>query len=948
MIATATVLLASLLATPQNPSLRLPPERTQPGNAAVVQRPLSEVERFTRQVQKLRGSPVEVERTLQTIAQEFRDVEGLILQRLPAAMPRELLDLMVAARRFATARIADELQFQLLARPVGDATREMLETMTVLKGQASNGALRECVHGRIAGVRRVATEILARSATSNDLDFALSLVDEQALDLKLSGIELLAALREPRAQQRLCQMLAKDPTVAGAASAALLRGIDAARPELTTLLSQPPIDRSFHYAAFLLAASDRDGTALPPESAALPLQDALKGSDALARCLAAVALGEMCYHGKAEVVDDAAVVSALLDIVAASAFVPNFELLRRPAEHALHQLTGRTGTEAVTWRQWWGEAQKGFAGLRSRIDLGPEQAGLALVTLRDDRRYVRLLGEQLADLPPVQGALEYVLDREQMHALVERLKQSGFMQPGVVVAPAGLALARTIELSIGDARTQAAAPLAEVPAFEALVSIVDRTAEPELWQLLRHPADEPERGAYWRSERRARLAQTDPLENARRSLRRALRAWPVCTPVQRTMVLSWLLTLPKRGELTREEDGHALLQLVEKAPQFGDEEIVLLELAASAPGDVVWREVVDTAARLSSRSRVAIDRVFAVLGADRLLQALADTRVDVRRAAIDQVVAVRDLRAQEQLIALFDDSDPTVRRAAVFAVGQLQLAAARAPLMQRITQEDTDPFLRRDALLAIGKIGGEGVFLMLQRALASPVQADRDAALRGLGELRDERAADQLATIFSVSRGQPNAELARVYLQRMGAGLAVPALRKQLQTQNPEVRADVVMMLGSWQDPQIVPDLVELLQRRNEPLLIAGMIAGTTGLDLDTVADPVFAVDAWYRDHRQEPQWRWLLQALERDKIKHSLEEGQFASSAGMVAVPELARIMVDAEHGRIRILASAVLRTQAGEDHGTLTPTTPLEVRQAIAARYREVYDSARAAQGR
>ena len=414
------------------------------------------------------------------------------------------------------------------------------------------------------------------------------------------------------------------------------------------------------------------------------------------------------------------------------------------------------------------------------------------------------------------------------------------------------------------------------------------------------------------------------------------------------MVLSWLLTLPKRGELTREEDGRALLQLVEKAPQFGDDEIVLLELAASAPGDEVWREVVDVASRLSSRSRAAVDRVFAVLGADRLLQALADARVDVRRAAIDQVVAVRDLRAQEQLIALFDDPDPTVRRAAVFATGQLQLAAARAPLMQRIAAEDTDLFLRRDALLAIGKIGGEGTFLMLQRALASPVQADRDAALRGLGELRDERAADQLATIFTVSRGQPSAELARVYLSRMGAALAVPALRKQLQTQNPDVRADVVLMLGSWQDPQIVPDLVEQLQRRREPLLVAGMLAGTTGLDLDTVADPVFAIDEWYRDHRQEPQWRWLLQALQRDTIKHSLEEGQFAVSAGMVAVPELARIMVDAEHGRIRVLASAVLRTQAGADHGTLTPTTPLEVRQAIAARYREDYESARAAQGR
>ena len=155
-------------------------------------------------------------------------------------------------------------------------------------------------------------------------------------------------------------------------------------------------------------------------------------------------------------------------------------------------------------------------------------------------------------------------------------------------------------------------------------------------------------------------------------------------------------------------------------------------------------------------------------------------------------------------------------------------------------------------------------------------------------------------------------------------------------------------MLATWQDPQNVPDLVELLQRRHEPILVAGMLSGTTGLDLDSVGDPVYALDAWYRDHRQEPQWRWLLQALERDKITHSLEEDQLSAQQSLAALPELARLMCDAEHGRIRVLASAVLRQQSGEDYGTLTTTTPADVRQSIAARYRELYEGARAAQGR
>lgn len=948
MSSSVLALLAAAALAPQNPSLRLPDPPPKPGTAVAVQRPLSEVERFNRHVSRLRASPVEVERTLQAIAQEFPDVEALILQRLGVALPHELLDLMIAARRFSSPRIADELQFQLLARPVGDATRDLLETLFALKGQNGPDAMRECVRGRIAGVRRTATEILARVARPEDLDFALQLVDDQLLDLRLSGVELLAALREPRAKQRLVQLLAKEPTLAGAACAALLRDVEGARAELEAVLAQPPIDRSFHYAAFVLAATDRDGTQLPPAAAVPSLQNALGSPDTLARSLAAVALGEMCYHGAADAADDATVVAALLDVVAAERFVPNFELLRRPAEHALHRLTGRTGTEAVGWRAWWADASRNFAGLRSRLSIEGDRAASAVLSLRDDRRHVRILGEAMADLPPVQGALEYVFEAPRLVELVSAMQMAGFMKPGAIEVPSGLALARSIELSVGDGRTQVAAPLQAVPAFEALVAIVDRATEPELWQLLRHPIDEPERGAFWRSEKRLRAAQNDPRENDRRSLQRAIRAWSVAAPVQRRMLLAWMLTLPRGGAWIREEDGRALIALVAAAPQFGDDEMVLLELAAGAPGDTVWRECVDQAARAGTRTRVAVDRVFAVLGADRLLQALGDERAEVRRAAIDQVVAVRDLRAQEQLVRMFDDPEPGVRRAAVFACGQLKLAVARAPLVQRIADQDTDPALRRDAMAALGRIGGEGVFSVLQRALASPVQADRDAALRGLGELRDERAADQLASIFTASLGQPSAELARVYLTRMGTHLAVPALRKQLETQNTEVRAEVVLMLGACQDPQVVPDLVDLLQRRRDTLLVSGMLAGTTGLDLDSVADPVFAVDEWWRAHRLEPQWRWLLQALERDKVKHSLEEAQFAPSAGLVALPELARIMVEAEHGRLRVLASAVLRAQAGEDLGTLTPSTPIEVRQNIAAKYRELYESARAAQGR
>ena len=64
--------------------------------------------------------------------------------------------------------------------------------------------------------------------------------------------------------------------------------------------------------------------------------------------------------------------------------------------------------------------------------------------------------------------------------------------------------------------------------------------------------------------------------------------------------------------------------------------------------------------------------------------------------------------------------------------------------------------------------------------------------------------------------------------------------------------------------------------------------------------------------------------------------------------MPELARILVDGDPGRLRVLAAAVLRTVAGEDFGQVTIGTPREQLEAVAARYRVLYESARAAQNR
>ncbi len=936
---------ALAVALPQNPELQIPrpQNRSEPG---MVQRPDSEVARFRRDLDGLRGSRPQVERTLQKINEQYPDLDGLIVQRLRAANARELADLMLVAQRAPSRRIADEILFQLQARPVGGATLVMVETLTGLLDRDARSALQDLVRGRVAAARRAATEVYARIATAEDLEFALELVDQDKLDLQISGIVLLGAVPDERARDRLCQLLSRDPTIGRAAVIELMKvGADAV-PHLVQALGQPVADRGHAYAAFALVAEGLSPTSIP-EAASQTLIAQLRGRDDLARSLAAVALADRKFRGQAPSIADAEIVDALMAVVVPGEFIPNMDILRRPAEMQLQRLTGRTGDETVGWAEWWSQARADFSGVREQVEVTAANAGTVVVSLQSGELHIRLLGESVADALPVRGALEYVLTAGHMQELCGRLQQAGLMDIRALAVSQGVPLERTMTLAVGDSRVQARGPAGPHEAFDTMADIVEQAADAELWQQLRHPVDEPDRAAYWRSEQRWRNAHTDRVERGRRLVHRALKVWPVAGPVSRDLFVAWLLGSQDRRQLVDEDSGLRIVELVAAADGYGERHQLLLELAATAPGDRVWRAAVDVAARRTALGE-GVERIFAVLGVDRVLVALDDERPLVRRAAIDEVVRQKDLRAQAPVVALMKDETPEVRRAAIYAAGELRIPEAHRPIVELIVADETTPGDRRSALVALGKIGGVGAFEILQRAVTAPVQEDRDAALRGLGELRDARAAAELAGIFTASVGTTVGDLSRFYLQRMGRNLAVPALRGELSIGSPAIRTQVVLLLGSYQDPRIVGDLVQLLRSGYDRLVLETLIATTTGLRVDAVDDLASAVDRWWSRNRNLPQWSWLIEALDREGVVHSLSAEQFAAEAGLAPVPELARLMLECEAPRLRVLSFAVLCSVTGEEFGQVRPSTPAMELRDIAERYRLLYESRRTSQGR
>lgn len=950
--------LSPMTQRPQSP-LKLPPRPENPGVVAPVQRPLSEVERFRRDLQELTGSIANVESRLVTIGQTYPAIEALTIEVARSARANEMALLMAVARRYGTAKVADELKFQLLTRPLAEATRPVVDAMAFLMDQDPaidcKRALQDVIRGRIPSARRPATEVLAQRATAADLPFALQLSSEQTLDLQLRGVELLRAVPDPAARDRLVALLSKDPALAAVACESLIALRDEAVPHLQKLLAEPAIDRSYCYAAFALAQiGEAAGAPCLDQKTAEPLLQKLGDGESLTRTLAAVALADLAYQSAADCpIDfrDVQIAEVLLDVVDSKVFVPNLDLLRRPAEQRLVRLTGRVsaGGETMGWREWWKGQRDGFVGIRAKVEVTAANVADVVVALRQDRNHVRLLAEGLADLPALPGAQEILLTKEQMLELVAQLRQGGLGNTESLRSPSGLPLVRSLQLQVRGARVQVSMPASKHEQFDAMVATVQKVIDSELWQLYRNPNDEPDRAAYWRAERRWLDGNPDPIARGRRFTSRVFQQWATLSPQLRGRALEHLFARSDRRQLFTEAEGDRILAAVQAAPELGELELRLLELAAGVPGDRVWRECVDHAARAKGGGQPAVRAVFAVLGPDAVLEALRDLRSIVRRVAIDEVVLVRDLRAAARLVEMLADGDVDVQRAAAHACGQLQVAAASRPLIALIAALETPSIVRREALRALGRVGGDQAFAVLDRAMESPQQEDKEAAMRGLGELRDPRAAHRLAELAVVGHGKDLGQLARFHLQRLGGILAVPAVRHQLTIiQEPAVRAELVLLLGGYQDVQVIPDLLDLLRQPAHAANAAAALSGTTGVEVQGVEDRIGTMEQWWRKSKGTAQWQWLLDGLRATETPTVLRPEMFAPGAGLQAVPELSRLLAECKLPRLCVLTSAVLRTITNEDYGVVTLNTPAEVRGGIAARYRLLVDAQQTAAGR
>jgi len=154
--------------------------------------------------------------------------------------------------------------------------------------------------------------------------------------------------------------------------------------------------------------------------------------------------------------------------------------------------------------------------------------------------------------------------------------------------------------------------------------------------------------------------------------------------------------------------------------------------------EVVFSEWLEEAAAGSSEQRAAAARLLGAApnssAAGRLLVGLlADSDIEVRRAALKSAVAIKPREAIDQILDLLaDPRAATESRAAIEALGRPALVALAA----RMRGGRESAGWHRQALRALGKMDEKEAVAALLEYLAQPDAAARREALRALGGLR--------------------------------------------------------------------------------------------------------------------------------------------------------------------------------------------------------------------
>jgi HEAT repeat protein len=186
----------------------------------------------------------------------------------------------------------------------------------------------------------------------------------------------------------------------------------------------------------------------------------------------------------------------------------------------------------------------------------------------------------------------------------------------------------------------------------------------------------------------------------------------------------------------------------------------------------------------------------------RAVEPLAATLRDVRLTAAERVRVASLLgrtgapRARDVLVSLLSLRDPTLRLAAIDALGALGPSGADAPLLNAL--EDPDPAVRLHAAVSLADAGGAEARDALISRLGSDAELDRSATLTALAGILVRAPSDGAVRSLSheiVLAAGPERDALILAIGCANTPAAAPTLRDLLHSPNVEDRRVLATVL---------------------------------------------------------------------------------------------------------------------------------------------------------
>lgn len=262
------------------------------------------------------------------------------------------------------------------------------------------------------------------------------------------------------------------------------------------------------------------------------------------------------------------------------------------------------------------------------------------------------------------------------------------------------------------------------------------------------------------------------------------------------------------------------------------------------------------------------------------LENLKDSDPVVRQAAAWKLGELEDPRAVEGLLERLEDESPAVRGVAAWALGEIKDSRALPRLT--LCLGDPDPYVREMAVLALGEIENPLALSGLLKAVGDEEDAVKLAAVWSLGELDGEEAESALCDLATRSNRAEIRARAASALGGRRSSVARRTLRLCLADPDPRVRIGV---LSSWAHflESVTPTLRSVF--REDPSVRVRLEALDIARELPNRLRAELA-----------PELRSLLKSSDsREKRNAARELGRLGDEA---AVPSLLLLLRDPDPG--------------------------------------------------